>query len=125
MRTRTEIEAELRRDNPTSGGLAAGDPDYELLITKWTDARVAQFASQASVVVTFRSLAFTLQEMGLYEQVKAAALSSTEGEIWWNTVQSSTVPRDHPFVAALGESLDQTTEQLDVIFAAALKLPQD
>lgn len=81
--------------------------------------------SLSSIVVTFRSLAFALQSLGLYEQVKAAALSTAEGEIWWNTVQSTMVPRDHPFVAALGESLGQTPEQLDAVFAAALKLPQD
>jgi len=81
-------------------------------------------AQRASVVVSFRSLAFTLQSLGLYAQVKAAALSTTEGEIWWNTAQSTMVSRGHPFVATLGESLGQTPEQLDAIFAAALKLPQ-
>jgi hypothetical protein len=71
------------------------------------------------VVVTFRSLAFALRAAGLYAQVKAAALSTEEGEIWWNTAQSTTVQRDHPFVAALGAAIGQTPEQLDAIFAAA------
>ena len=71
------------------------------------------------VIVTFRSLAFALLEAGLYEQVKAAALSSPQGEIWWSTAQSTTVQRDHPFVAALATAVGQTPEQIDAIFAAA------
>ena len=71
------------------------------------------------VIVTFRALAFVLNQAGLYQQVKAAAMSSIEGEIWWNTAQSTTVQRDHPFVAALGQAIGQTSEQLDAIFAAA------
>ena len=71
------------------------------------------------VVVSFRALAFVLNEAGLYQQVKAASMSSIEGEIWWNTAQSTTVQRDHPFVAALGAATGQTPQQLDAIFAAA------
>ena len=71
------------------------------------------------VIVSFRALAFVLNEAGLYQQVKTAAMSSIEGEIWWNTAQSTTVQRDHPFVAALGAASGQTPEQLDAIFAAA------
>jgi len=71
------------------------------------------------VVVPFRSLAFALLEAGLYEQVKAAALATPQGEIWWHTAQSSTVSRDHPFVAALASAVGQTPEQIDAIFAAA------
>lgn len=71
------------------------------------------------VVVPFRSLAFALLEAGLYEQVKAAALATPEGEIWWNTAQSTTVQRDHPFVASLASAVGQTPEQIDAIFAAA------
>ncbi len=74
------------------------------------------------VVVSFRALAFTLLQAGLYEQVKAAALSTTQGEIWWDTVQSTTVRRDHPFVAALAQAIGQTSEQIDAIFAAANSL---
>ena len=70
-------------------------------------------------VVSFRSLAFALLQAGLYEQVKTAALSTIEGEIWWNTAQSTTVQRDHPFVIALGAAIGQTPEQLDAIFASA------
>jgi hypothetical protein len=72
------------------------------------------------VIVSFRSLAFALLESGLYQQVKSAALATPEGEIWWNTAQSTTVHRDHPFVIALGAAIGQTPEQLDVIFASAL-----
>jgi hypothetical protein len=72
------------------------------------------------VVVSFRSLAFALLESGLYEQVKTAALATSEGEIWWSTAQSTTVHRDHPFVIALGTAIGQTPEQLDAIFASAL-----
>ena len=71
------------------------------------------------VIVSFRALAFVLNEAGLYQQVKIAAMSSIEGEIWWNTAQSTTVQRDHPFVAALGAATGQTPQQLDAIFAAA------
>jgi hypothetical protein len=69
--------------------------------------------------VPFRSLAFALLEAGLYEQVKAAALATPQGEIWWNTAQSTTVQRDHPFVSALASAVGQTPEQIDTIFAAA------
>lgn len=73
----------------------------------------------APVIVSFRALAFALLEAGLYEQVKAAALSTVAGEIWWNTAQSTTVQRDHEFVIALGAAIGQTPAQLDAIFAAA------
>jgi hypothetical protein len=72
------------------------------------------------VVVSFRSLAFALLQAGLYQQVKSAALATPEGEIWWNTAQSTTVHRDHPFVIELGAAIGQTPEQLDAIFASAL-----
>jgi hypothetical protein len=72
------------------------------------------------VVVSFRSLAFALLQAGLYEQVKTAALATIEGEIWWNTAQSTTVQRDHPFVIALATVIGQTPEQIDAIFASAL-----
>jgi hypothetical protein len=72
------------------------------------------------VIVSFRSLAFALLQAGLYQQVKAAALATPEGEIWWSTAQSTTVHRDHPFVIALGAAIGQTPEQLDAIFASAL-----
>lgn len=74
----------------------------------------------APVVVSFRNLAFALLQAGLYEQAKAAACATPAGEIWWTTAQSTTVQRDHPFVAALGSALGQTPEQIDALFAAAL-----
>ena len=120
MKTRQQVEAEIRTDNPTSDNLTAGHPVYEALIAKWTDARMADLATAAPpVIVSFRALAFVLNEAGLYQQVKTAAMSSIEGEIWWNTAQSTTVQRDHPFVAALGQAIGQTPDQLDAIFAAA------
>jgi len=83
------------------------------------------FAAQATVIpvsVSFRGLAFALLQAGIYSQVKAAALSTPHGEIWWNTSQSDIVRRDHPFVAALAETIGQTEEQLDDIFVAAKDL---
>jgi hypothetical protein len=74
------------------------------------------------VVVSFRALAFALLEAGLYEQVKAAALATPQGEIWWNTAQSTTVQRDHPFVIALATAIGQTPEQIDALFATAQTL---
>lgn len=78
-------------------------------------------AAAPPVVVSFRSLAFALLQAGLYDQAKAAALSTPAGEIWWTTAQSTTVQRDHPFVAQLGSALAQSNEQIDAIFAAALQ----
>lgn len=72
------------------------------------------------VIVSFRALAFFLLQAELYEQVKTAALSTIEGEIWWSTAQSTTVHRDHPFVIALAAAIGQTPEQIDAIFASAL-----
>jgi hypothetical protein len=72
------------------------------------------------VIVSFRALAFSLLQAELYEQVKTAALSTIEGEIWWSTAQSTTVHRDHPFVIALAAAIGQTPEQIDAIFASAL-----
>jgi hydroxyacyl-ACP dehydratase HTD2-like protein with hotdog domain len=77
---------------------------------------------QAPVVVSFRALAFALLEAELYPQVKAAALATPEGEIWWNTAQSTTVQRDHPFVISLATAIGQTPEQIDALFATAQTL---
>ena len=74
------------------------------------------------VIVPFRSLAFALLQAGLYEQVETAALATVEGKIWWQTAQSTTVQRDHPFVIALAQAIGQTPEQIDAIFAAAAQL---
>jgi hypothetical protein len=76
----------------------------------------------APVVVSFRALAFALLEAGLYPQVKAAALATPQGEIWWSTAQSTTVQRDHPFVIALANAIGQTPEQIDTLFATAQTL---
>jgi hypothetical protein len=89
----------------------------------WFEDRVERqwdiVAAPVPKAVPFRSLAFALLEAGIYPQVKAAALATPEGEIWWNTAQSTTVQRDHPFVAALATAVGQTPEQIDAIFAAA------
>lgn len=72
------------------------------------------------VVVSFRALAFALLHAGLYPRVKATALSTTAGEIWWNTAQSATVQRDHPFVISLATAAGQTPAQIDALFATAI-----
>lgn len=72
------------------------------------------------VVVPFRALAFALLHAGLYPRVKATALSTTAGEIWWNTAQSATVQRDHPFVISLATAAGQTPAQIDALFATAI-----
>jgi hypothetical protein len=94
----------------------SADHEAKTLMLGW---QVNEYPPQP-VVVSFRSLAFALLQTGLYEQVKTAALATPEGEIWWNTAQSTTVHRDHPFVIALGVAIGQTPEQLDAIFASAL-----
>lgn len=77
------------------------------------------------VTVSFRRFAFALHQAGLYTQVREAALSTVEGEIWWTTAQSGAVRRDHPFVATVTSALGQTEAQVDAIFATALALPID
>lgn len=42
MKTRDQIKAELKEQNPSSDGLTSGDPIYEALLDKWTDAALAQ-----------------------------------------------------------------------------------
>lgn len=130
MKTLQQLSSELEADPQNTSFTKMMDgvelpctPDDRTAILD--DRAQMLFNSQSVSAVSFRALAFTLQSMGLYEQVKAAALATIEGEIWWNTAQASTVPREHPFVAALGKSLGQTPEHLDAIFASAIKLPQD
>jgi len=94
----------------------SADHEAKTLTLGW---QVNEYPPQP-VIVSFRALAFALLQAGLYPQVKSAALATPEGEIWWNTAQSTTVHRDHPFVIALGAAIGQTPEQLDVIFASAL-----
>lgn len=91
-------------------------PTIEELQAAWPDAQ------RAEMVVPFRALAFVLSESGLYSQVKAAALSTEQGEIWWETAKGSTVQRTHPFVIWLGNALSLTPEQLDAFFASAIQL---
>lgn len=101
--------------------------DYDTLIWHGPGAKPTFAELQAAwdskpadpVIVSFRSLAFALLQAGLYPQVKSAALATPEGEIWWNTAQSTTVQRDHPFVIALATAIGQTPEQIDALFAAA------
>jgi hypothetical protein len=124
MKTRLEIRIELQASNPTTdvNGIihVPGDTVYEELMECWIDAMQSQTLIAPPIIVPFRALAFALLEAGLYEQVKTAALATTEGEIWWNTAQSTTVQRDHPFVIALATAIGQTPEQIDAIFASAL-----
>jgi hypothetical protein len=125
MKTLPQIREELEADqvNTTLTKLVNGES-----ITCTADERAAIIDERAQTLfdrqqlqltVSFRALAFVLLEAGLYEQVKTAAMATPAGEIWWNTAQSNTVSRQHPFVAALGAAIGQTSEQLDTIFAAA------
>jgi hypothetical protein len=110
-------EAQWSLNGNTLAGLhwiGPGDaPTFQELEAAWENR------PQPPVIVSFRSLAFALDDAGIYSQVKAAALATTQGEIWWNTAQSTTVQRDHPFVAALASAVGQTEEQIDAIFATA------
>jgi len=120
---REQIKQELRDENPSSyvNGIlyTAGDAVYEELLEQWVNARVEQFDTTPPIIVSFRALAFALEAAGLYSSVKAAALATTEGEIWWETAKSSTVARDHPFVAQLQSVLGKTDAEIDAIFDAA------
>jgi hypothetical protein len=71
-------------------------------------------------VVTMRSLRFALVAAELYNAVYSAAMSTTAGKVWWES--SQTVRRHHPFVAALGEAIGQTTEQINALFEAAAQI---
>jgi len=123
MMNREQIKQELRDENPSShiNGIlyTTGDVAYEELLEQWVDARVEQFDTTPPIIVSFRALAFALEAAGLYSTVKAAALATTEGEIWWETAKSSTVARDHPFVAQLQSVLGKTDAEIDAIFDAA------
>ena len=80
----------------------------------------AIFDKQAPpLVVSFRNLAFTLLQMGIYDQVKVAAMSTSAGEIWWNTSQSDVVHRNHPFISSLNQTIGLTDAQIDDMFIAA------
>lgn len=52
MRTRAQIEADLRTANPTSDGNGTGHPDYEALITKWTDNQEVEEAKNEILTMT-------------------------------------------------------------------------
>lgn len=125
MKTLQQIRTELEDDPQTArinkmvdGSEVACSPDER---TSILDDRAQNIFEARSVPesVSFRGLAFALHAAGLYQQVKAAALANLEGEIWWNTAQSTTVRRDHPFVVALTAAIGQTDAQLDAIFVAA------
>lgn len=125
MKTLTQLRAELEAApaNATLTRLINGETvpcsaDERSAILD-ERAQVLFDRQQLQLTVSFRALAFVLDAAGLYETVKAAALSTTTGEIWWDTAQSTTVRRDHPFVAALGQAIGQTPKELDALFVAA------
>lgn len=125
MKTLSQIRAELEADPAyelltklVNGQLAPCTADERAFILD-ERAQVIFNAPSTAAVVSFRALAFALLKAGLYEQAKAAALATAEGEIWWNTAQSTTVRSDHPFVADLAQAVGQTPEQINAIFAAA------
>lgn len=68
-------------------------------------------------MVTMRSLRFALVAASLYDAIYSAAVATTAGKVWWES--SQTVRRHHPFVEALAEALNQTTEQINALFEAA------
>ncbi len=71
-------------------------------------------------MVTMRSLRFALVAASLYDAIYSAAVATTAGKVWWES--SQTVRRHHPFVAALGEAIGQTTEQINALFEAAAQI---
>jgi hypothetical protein len=124
-----DLSAAITHAYPSAEWSLSGN-DYDTLIWYGPGEKPTLAALQAAwdtrpaepVVVSFRSLAFALLQAGLYEQVKAAALATPQGEIWWSTAQSTTVQRDHPFVIALANAIGQTPEQIDALFATAQTL---
>lgn len=139
--TQTFLPSYPRDDDATPEGLDPSLQVYQVIELPQPDITSAQYLTRTEVpdhesktltrgwqvhdvpvqpvVVTFRALAFALLQAGLYEQVEAAALATVEGRIWWQTAQSTTVQRNHPFVIALAQAIGQTTEQIDAIFATA------
>lgn len=63
MRTREQIEAEVRGDNPVSDGNTSGDPKYEALITKWTSAKYESELEQDSIPKSWASSHEFLNEL--------------------------------------------------------------
>ena len=127
MKTRQQVEAEIRTDNPTSDNLTAGHPVYEALIAKWTDAGMADLATAAPpIVVTMTSLRLALIDAGLYQTITSAingiadATEKLKAQTWWATAQ--TVRRAHPLVAGIAALAGRTDAQVDAIFAAAQAL---
>lgn len=72
MKTREEIEAQIRLDNPTSDGRGEGDPYYEDLIQKWTTAK---FENQEPDRKTWNNASLFLAEFSL-EELAAISLST-------------------------------------------------
>lgn len=128
MQTYQEIRAELEAapENATLTRMLDGvsltcSPAERAAILN-DRAQILFSTHSVPVALSFRSLAFALQQAGLYEQARDVALATTSGEIWWNTAQSDIVRRDHPFVAALATAVGLTSDQLDAIFIAAKAL---
>lgn len=124
--TRTEIEARIRRDNPTSDGVTTGHPHYEALITQWVNAEVQRQAEAEVVTVPMVNLRLVLIEQDLQPAILAAmaaipdAKERAKAEAWWQT--ATVVRRDHPLVLQLATALGKTAAEVDAIFNAAQQL---
>lgn len=91
MRTREQIEQQIRLDNPTSDGRSAGDPIYEQLISKWVDE---MFNNQPVERKIWKNSAEFLSDFELTElaQIELSTdptiaalrliLASWSGEVW-------------------------------------------
>lgn len=84
MKTREEIKAELRAENPTSDGRATGDPVYEALLDKWTDAAMAQQEATAAGWPTVQQFmdAFTDAELGAVDSSDDANVAGLRARLY-------------------------------------------
>lgn len=120
MRTKAQIEAQIRVDNPTSDGKGAGHPDYEALVAEWTNAAYQQELEQPPVEVTKLSIMRRLQELGKWAAFKSAMASlPDEAQDAWTLALS--VKSDDPIFLQYGDSLKNALGLTDEQFAALLQ----
>lgn len=118
MKTRQQIEAQIRMDNPTSDGLSAGHPKYEALISKWVDSYMETRSPFVPQSVTPRQFRIALLRSGIKPKDIDASLSSNEEAlIEWQFAQE--VKRDHPLVLGMAAQLGKSQSELDAIFTLA------
>lgn len=133
MYTRTETDAvtgEVVVINQKAYQLTGGE--YALLDADSTPPEgaveveaIPPSAPQVPQVVTMRQARLALHAAGLLSQVDAAIDSlqepqRTEARIEWDF--SSTVEREKPFVAMIGQSLGLSSEDTDALFIQAAAL---